>query len=165
DDFGLKIGKLSHRTSIKDGLGRHIGSCGPLNRSFPKQLRANYADVPNSIIGAIVDANSTRKDFVADSILKRNPQRVGIYRLIMKAGSDNFRASSIQGIMKRIKAKGVEVVVYEPVLNEDEFFHSKVIKDLNEFKEISDVIVSNRMVDEILDVSDKVYTRDLFGSD
>ncbi|MGZ0788033.1 UDP binding domain-containing protein, partial [Pseudomonas saponiphila] len=130
-----------------------------------KQLRANYADVPNSIISAIVDSNSTRKDFIADSILKRNPQRVGIYRLIMKTGSDNFRASSIQGIMKRIKAKGIEVVVYEPVLNDDEFFHSKVIKDLHEFKVLSDVIVSNRMVDEISDVADKVYTRDLFGSD
>lgn len=130
-----------------------------------KQLRANYADVPNSIIGAIVDANTTRKDFVANSIIKQNPQRVGIYRLIMKTGSDNFRASAIQGIMKRIKAKGIEVVVYEPVLKESEFFHSPVIKSLEEFKQSCDIIVSNRMVEEIHDVEEKVYTRDLFGSD
>ena len=130
-----------------------------------KQLLANYKDVPNSLIQAIVDTNSTRKDFIANAIVARAPKKVGIYRLIMKAGSDNFRASSVQGVMKRIKAKGIEVVVYEPVLEENHFFNSEVIKDLNEFKAQCDVIVANRLVDEIRDVADKVYTRDLFNSD
>jgi len=130
-----------------------------------KQLRANYENVPSNIIGAIVESNRTRKDFIADSIIAKNPNIVGIYRLVMKSGSDNFRASAIQGIMKRIKAKGIEVVIYEPVFEEDEFFHSRVIKDLVEFKNISDVIVANRLSENLKDVEDKVYTRDIFNSD
>lgn len=130
-----------------------------------KQLLANFQDVPNNLIKAIVEANRTRKDFIARQIWKNDPETVGIYRLVMKAGSDNFRQSAIQGIMKRIKAKGIKVVVFEPYLEEDEFYHSRVIKNLDEFKKISNVIIANRMVDEIRDVKDKVYTRDLFGKD
>lgn len=130
-----------------------------------KQLLANYADVPQTLISAIVSANSTRKDFIAQNILSLRPKTVGIYRLVMKAGSDNFRASSVQGIMKRIKAKGIDVIVYEPVLKEPEFFHSKVINDLTAFKQQSDVIIANRQMDDLADVIEKVYTRDLFGSD
>lgn len=130
-----------------------------------KQLLANYADVPNNIVQAIVDANRTRKDFIAENIIERNPRVVGIYRLTMKSNSDNFRQSSIQGVMKRIKAKGIEVVVYEPTLKEDEFFRSKVVKDLQEFKEFSDIIVANRWNEELADVREKVYTRDILGRD
>lgn len=130
-----------------------------------KQLLANYSDVPQNLIQAIVASNTTRKDFVADSIIRKNPKVVGIYRLVMKAGSDNFRSSSIQGIMKRIKAKGIEVVIYEPALADDTFFNSLVIRDLAEFKSVSDLIVSNRMTDEIKDIKDKLYTRDLYGKD
>ena len=167
-EAGARIGQQADRRSLL-----HHGTClhhhdfvhrqQRLQMVGAKQLLANYQDVPQSLISAIIQSNATRKDFIAEQILAKQPKRVGIYRLVMKAGSDNFRQSAIQGIMKRLKAKGIDIVIYEPVLQDKTFFNSLVIDDLNEFKKISDVIVANRVVADLEDVIEKVFTRDLFG--